>query len=408
MADDLNLPPRTAKLPPSPFIRLASLLNDVIPAQAPIVLSVGEPQGPVPSFVAEILAREIGGFAKYPPIQGTDALRKAIAFWLTRRFSLASDAIDPDTMVLPLNGTREGLFMATFLVVPERKNGQRPAVLLPNPFYSAYPSGSLASGADPIYVNASAETRFLPDFASLDRATLDRTAAVFVASPSNPEGAIADLAWWRTLFNLSDTHGFVILADECYSEIYDGTVPPLGALEAALTLGRGLDRLLVFNSLSKRSGLAGLRSGFVAGDPKLIAKYRDLRSNAGPQVSGPLQAVSAHAWGDEAHVAVNQAIYRANMEIAQDIIGNRPYFRRPEGGFFLWLETGDGVATARRLWAEAGLRTVPGAYLANDAGQGPKPGNPGMDFIRLALVNDPETTRVALNRLADVLPGPGT
>ena len=403
-----DAPSRTSQLPPSPFLRLTSLLNGIEPGQPPLVLSVGEPQGPVPGFVGEILAREAAGFSKYPPINGTDALRAAIAGWLTRRFSLPATAINPDTMILPLNGTREGLFMATFVVVPETKNGVRPAVLLPNPFYSAYPSGALASGADPIYVNAERASGFLPDFAALPVETLNRTAAVFIASPSNPEGAVADLDWWRGLFALSDRHGFTILADECYSEIFDGPVPPLGALDAAHRLGRDFERLLVFNSLSKRSGLAGLRSGFVAGDPKLIAAYRDLRSNAGPQVSGPIQAVSAHAWGDEVHVAANQAIYRANMEIAQDLLGNRSWFSRPAGGFFLWLETGNGIEITQKLWREAGLRVVPGAYLANAAGVGQRPGNPGTDFIRLALVNAPETTRAALKRLADVLPGPGT
>lgn len=405
MADPL---PRTAALPASPFVRLTALLADIVPPQPTMALSVGEPQGPVPAFVAEILAREAGGFSKYPPIQGSDALRQAIAGWITRRYHLASDAISADTMILPLNGTREGLFMSLFVIVPETKAGQRPAVLLPNPFYQAYPASALASGAEPVYVNATRETRFLPDFAALPEAVLARTAAVFVASPSNPEGAIADLAWWRELFHLSDRHGFVVLADECYSEIYTTPTAPIGALEAALLLGRGLDRLLVFNSLSKRSGLAGLRSGFVAGDPKLIARYRDLRSNAGPQISGPLQAVSAFAWSDELHVAANQAIYRTNFEIAQAELGNRPGFRLPEGGFFLWLEVGDGVAITRRLWAEAGIRVVPGAYLANDAGIGRNPGNPGTRYIRAALVNGPETTRAALKKLAGVLPGPGT
>lgn len=400
--------PRTALLPASPFVRLMALLADIVPPQPTIALSVGEPQGPVPAFVTEILGREAAGFSKYPPIQGSNALRRSIADWLVRRYHLASDAVDPETMILPLSGTREGLFMSLFVIVPDSRNGARPAVLLPNPFYQAYPASALASGAEPIYVNATKETRFLPDFAALPDDILARTAAVFVASPSNPEGAIADLAWWRDLFGLSDRHGFTVLADECYSEIYAGASAPIGALEAALLLGRGTERLLVFNSLSKRSGLAGLRSGFVAGDPQLIAKYRDLRSNAGPQIPGPIQAVSAHAWSDEVHVAANQAIYRANFEIAQEELGNRAGFRLPEGGFFLWLEVGDGVAVTRKLWAEAGIRVVPGAYLANDAGVGREPGNPGTRYLRAALVNGPETTRAALKKLASVLPGPGT
>lgn len=388
---------RLAQLPPSPFLRLNALLEGVTPALPPIALSVGEPQGAVPDFVPEILAREAAGFAKYPPIQGSDALRAAISGWLTRRFALKTP-VDPGA-ILPLNGTREGLFLALFVLVPERKNGGRAAVLLPNPYYQAYPAGALCAGAEPVYVNALRETGFLPDYGALPEETLRRTAAVYVASPSNPEGAVADLAWWKRLFELSDTYGFTVLSDECYSEIWHES-PPLGAFAAAEALGRGRERLLVFNSLSKRSGLAGLRSGFVAGDPKLIAAYKELRAQAAPQVSGPIQAVSAHAWSDEAHVAVNQAIYRANFEIAAEELGNRPGFTLPQAGFFLWMAVPDAVDFARRAWAEAGLRMLPGDFLASEAGVGARPGNPGAGFVRIALVNGPETTRAALKRLA--------
>ncbi len=388
---------RLAQLPPSPFLRLNALLEGVTPALPPIALSVGEPQGAVPDFVPEILAREAAGFAKYPPIQGSDALRAAISGWLTRRFALKTP-VDPGA-ILPLNGTREGLFLALFVLVPERKNGGRAAVLLPNPYYQAYPAGALCAGAEPVYVNALRETGFLPDYGALPEETLRRTAAVYVASPSNPEGAVADLAWWKRLFELSDTYGFTVLSDECYSEIWHES-PPLGAFAAAEALGRGRERLLVFNSLSKRSGLAGLRSGFVAGDPKLIAAYKELRAQAAPQVSGPIQAVSAHAWSDEAHVAVNQAIYRANFEIAAEELGNRPGFTLPQAGFFLWMAVPDAVDFARRAWAEAGLRMLPGDFLASEAGVGARPGNPGVGFVRIALVNGPETTRAALKRLA--------
>jgi N-succinyldiaminopimelate aminotransferase len=389
---------RAALLPPSPFLRLNALLDGTTPGLPPIALSVGEPQGPVPAFVGEILARELAGFSKYPPIQGSDALREAISGWLTRRFSL-KEAVNPANTILPLNGTREGLFLALFVLVPERKNGERPAVLLPNPYYQAYPAGALGSGAEPIYVNASRESGFLPDYGAVPEAILKRTAAVYVASPSNPEGAVADLAYWKRLFELADRYGFSVLSDECYSEIWHAA-PPLGAFEAAEKLGRSRDGLLVFNSLSKRSGLAGLRSGFVAGDPKLIAAYKELRAQAAPQVPGPIQAVSAHAWGDEAHVAVNQAIYRTNFEIAAEELGNRPGFSMPDAGFFLWMAVPDAVNFARRLWTEAGLRVLPGAFLASDAGIGTVPGNPGEGFIRIALVNGPETTRAALKRLA--------
>lgn len=386
---------RAALLPPSPFLRLNALLEGVTPALPPIALSVGEPQGPVPAFVGEILAREVAGFSKYPPIQGSDALRASISAWLTRRFGLK----EPVTDILPLNGTREGLFLALFVMVPERKNGARPAVLLPNPYYQAYPAGALASGAEPVYVNATKETGFLPDFGAVPVEILKRTAAVYVASPSNPEGAVADLAYWKRLFDLADLYGFSVLSDECYSEIWRETAP-LGAFAAAEQLGRSRERLLVFNSLSKRSGLAGLRSGFVAGDPKLIAAYKELRAQAAPQVAGPIQAVSAHAWSDEAHVAVNQAIYRANFDIAAEELGNRPGFTLPDAGFFLWMAVPEAVNFTRRLWAEAGLRVLPGAFLASDQGVGARSGNPGEGYLRIALVNGPETTRAALKRLA--------
>jgi aspartate/methionine/tyrosine aminotransferase len=393
-------PSRMTALPPSPFLRLNALLEGVTPGLPPIALSVGEPQGAVPAFVAEILTREAAGFSKYPPINGTDALRAAISDWLTQRFDLKAP-VDPVNAILPLNGTREGLFLATFVMVPETKNGQRPAVLLPNPYYQAYPAGALGSGAEPIYVNASRETSFLPEFGNLPKETLARTAAVYVASPSNPEGAVADLAYWKRLFELAETYGFTVLSDECYSEIWRET-PPLGAFKAAELLGRGREGLLVFNSLSKRSGLAGLRSGFVAGDPKLIAAYKDLRAQAAPQVSGPIQAVSAHAWGDEAHVTANQEIYRTNFDIAAEELGNLPGFQLPEAGFFLWIQVLDAVNFTRRLWAEAGLRVLPGAFLASDGGVGAAPGNPGEGYIRIALVNGPETTRAALKRLAAI------
>ncbi len=388
---------RLALLPPSPFLRLNALLEGVTPGLPPIALSVGEPQGPVPAFVPEILAREAAGFAKYPPIQGSEALKSAISAWLTRRFALR-EAVDP-AAILPLNGTREGLFLALFALTPETRNAQRPAVLLPNPYYQAYPAGAVCSGAEPIYVNATRETGFLPDYGALPKAVLARTAAVYVASPSNPEGAVADLAWWTRLFALADAYGFTILSDECYSEIWRET-PPLGAFEAAERLGRSREGLLVFNSLSKRSGLAGLRSGFVAGDARLIAAYKELRAQAAPQVSGPIQAVSAYAWSDEAHVAANQAIYRTNFAVAAEELGGRAGFSLPEAGFFLWMEMPDAVNFTRRLWAEAGLRVLPGAFLASDAGVGVRPGNPGEGFIRIALVNGPETTRAALKRLA--------
>jgi succinyldiaminopimelate transaminase len=384
-------------LPVSPFTRLNKLLEGVEPGAAPIHMHIGEPQHPVPPFVGEILAKHTAEFGRYPPIAGPEHLRKAIAAWLERRYHL-DNTVDPERHILPLVGTREGLFSAAFVTVPQEKRGQRPVVLIPNPFYQCYAAAALSAGAEPVYVNATRETNFLPDFASLPRDTLARTAAVYMCSPSNPEGAAATADTWRRLFVLADEFDFTILADECYTEIYAGT-PPAGALAARHGMRGDFSRLLAFHSLSKRSNLPGLRSGFVAGDVDLIARFREFRNVAGPQLPLPVAAVSTAAWSDEAHVEENRMLYAAKFELAKNRLGNRFGFRVPDGGFFLWLEVGDGVEAATKLWREAGVRVLPGVYLARDTAQR----NPGKSFIRVALVNDFATTSEALDRLARIL-----
>jgi aspartate/methionine/tyrosine aminotransferase len=384
-------------LPLSPFTRLNKLLEGVAPGDQPIHMHIGEPQHPVPPFVGEVLAKHIADFGRYPPIIGPEHLRKAISAWLARQYHLGA-AIDPERHILPLVGTREGLFSAAFVTIPEEKNGKKPAVLIPNPFYQCYAAAVLSAGAEPIYVNATRETNFLPDFASVGTDTLARTAAIFVCSPSNPEGGAADDEAWRRLFALADEHAITILADECYTEIYAGT-PPIGALDVRRRMTGGFERLLSFHSLSKRSNLAGLRSGFVAGDPALIARFREFRNVAGPQLPLPIAAVSTAAWSDETHVEANRLLYATKFDLAKQRLGNRFGFRVPDGGFFLWLDVGDGVEATTRLWREGGVRVLPGAYLARDVAQG----NPGKSFIRVALVNDSATTSEALDRLARIL-----
>jgi aspartate/methionine/tyrosine aminotransferase len=383
--------------PISPFTRLNALLQHTAPGQPPINMHVGEPQHPVPDFVGPIIAANLPDFGKYPPIIGPDPLRKSIASWLDRRFALAR-GIDPQSQILPLVGTREGLFSAAFVAVPETKNGKRPAVLIPNPFYQCYAAAALSSGAEPVYVNATRETGFLPDFQSLPAELLSRTAAIYMCSPSNPEGAAADEAYWRRLFEIADEHNITIMADECYSEIYAHT-PPCGALTIRQATSPALERLLVFHSLSKRSSLAGLRSGFVAGDARFIARFREFRNVAGPQLPLPIAAVSQKAWSDETHVEANRALYRRKFELARARLSNRFALRIPDGGFFLWLDVGDGTAAAQRLWQEAGVKVLPGEYLARETPSG----NPGKCFIRVALVNDFATTDEALDRLAKTL-----
>lgn len=384
-------------LPLSPFTRLNRLLEGIPPGKTPVNMHVGEPQHPVPGFVAPILARHTQDFGRYPPIAGPDTLRNAIASWLNRRFELAN-GMDPDRQILPLVGTREGLFSAAFVAVPDSKRDRKPVVLIPNPFYQCYAAAALSAGAEPVYVNATRETGFLPDFASLPRDILARTAVVYMCSPSNPEGAAADTPAWQKLFELADEYDFTVFADECYSEIYSGA-PPTGALTVRRSSSPDFARLLVFHSLSKRSSLAGLRSGFVAGDASLMARLREFRNVAGPQLPLPIAAVSETAWRDEEHVRENRALYTAKFDLAKSKLSNRFGVRIPAGGFFLWLDVGDGVAAATKLWRDAGVKVLPGEYLSKETSSG----NPGKCFIRVALVNDFATTSDALDSLAQTL-----
>lgn len=390
------MPPRFASLPQNAFPRLNALLSGIAPGAPPILMSVGEPQHPIPPFVAEIIAKHAGDFGRYPPINGTDDFRASVAGWITRRYGVT---LDPARHILPLNGTREGLFSALFACVPEQKSGRRPAVLIPNPFYQCYAGAALAAGADPVYVTATRESGFLPDFSSVPRDVLQRTAAVYFCSPSNPEGAVASRAYWEQLFSLAEEFEFTVLADECYCDIYDET-PPTGALEVRATQDAKLSRLLAFHSLSKRSSLPGIRSGFVAGDAALIETFRDLRNFIGPTIPIPIMAASAACWRDDAHVEANRALYRAKIGLAQRTLGNRFGFFRPPGGFFLWLEVGDSESAARTLWRDGGVKVLPGLYLARETGSGETATNPGRAFIRVALVNDLETTGAALERIA--------
>ena len=388
-----------SQLPAGPFARLAELLGDTTPGKDAINLSVGDPSGKVPAFVIETLAKTSAAFGKYPPITGSDEWRQAAAAWLNRRFGL-NGAIDPDEHVLPLNGTREGLFLALFPLLPLQKNGAKPIVAMPNPFYQAYAAAALGVSAEPLYVPSTAANGFLPDYAGLPDAVLKRLAAVYICSPSNPEGAVASEEYWRQLFALAERYDFIVLADECYADIYFDK-PPVSALPARLKQSGGINRLLTFHSLSKRSGLPGLRSGMVAGDPELIGRFRAFRHVAGPQMPGPIMAAAAAAWRDEDHVAANRARYAEKMAAATRILGNR--VARPAGGFFLWLETGNGEETTLGLWREQGVKVLPGAYMGREIEPGKTQSNPGFSFIRIALVKDLSTIMTALERVRDFL-----
>jgi N-succinyldiaminopimelate aminotransferase len=386
------------------FDRLRALLGGIEPPDGvtPIALSLGEPQHAPPAFLAETVAREAAGWSKYPPIRGTEAARAAIAGWLSRRYGLPDGMIDPETMVIPVSGTREALFMIALAAVPEEKNGQKPVVLIPNPFYQVYLGATVMAGAEPVLVAADRQAGFLPDFSALPEATLARTAMAYYCSPANPQGAVAPMETMARLVELARKYDFLLVSDECYSELYYGAAPT-GAAEACAALRESgavsMRNVAVMNSLSKRSSAPGLRSGFVAGDPELIRRFARLRDYGGAPPPLPMLAAASALWSDEEHVIANRAIYAAKYEAAGQILGGKYGYYTPEGGFYLWLDVGDGEAAARRLWAEAGVRVIPGEYLAREANGH----HPGAGYIRLALVHDLETTRAALTRITDVL-----
>ncbi|MFD1340879.1 aminotransferase class I/II-fold pyridoxal phosphate-dependent enzyme [Litorisediminicola beolgyonensis] len=390
-------PERFSDLPPYAFPRLRALLDAHAPGGPVIHMTIGEPRHPMPEMVAEVLAAHAHEFAKYPPNEGTPELREAIAGWIARRYRVT---VDPETQIMALNGTREGLFNAAVALCPETRGGKRPVVLTPNPFYQVYAVAALAVAAEPVFVAATPENGHLPDYTALPGEFLDRTALAYICSPANPQGAVASRDYWKTLIALAERHDFRILADECYSEIYRDTPPP-GALEVAREMGADPERVVIFHSLSKRSNLPGLRSGFVAGGPESLARLRQLRAYAGAPLPLPLQRVAEAVWSDEAHVEANRALYREKYEIADRILGGVPGYAPPEAGFFLWLPVEDGEAAALKLWTETGVRVLPGAYLSRDVNGD----NPGKGYIRVAMVAPKDEMAEGLKRLRDCLYG---
>jgi aspartate/methionine/tyrosine aminotransferase len=383
----------------SPFVRLTELIAGIEPGKPVINLSVGEPQHPIPNFVGPTLDAHLADFGRYPANKGIEPFRRAVASWLGRRYSLARP-VDPESEVLVLNGTREGLFLAA--IAAKRwvtRHAGKLAVLIPNPFYAAYAAGALAADCEPVYLPTTREGGFLPDLDALDEALLARTVACYIASPSNPQGAVADSAYLDRLANLARRFGFLIFADECYCEIYSGNAPA-GMLEAA---GPDFANVVVFHSLSKRSNLPGLRVGFAAGDRRFLAPYLELRNVAAPQVPTPAQYVAIAAYGDEAHVQENRKLYSAKFDLADQIVDGRYGYERPAGGFFLWLDIskhGSSEMVTKKLWSGAGVRVVPGRYLAREQNDG---SNPGEGYIRVAMVQDKAATAEGLRRLVAVL-----
>ncbi len=392
----MQYPQRFSALPEYAFPRLRTLLAPFPAGGDLVAMSIGEPQHRFPDFIPQIIAENADGFNVYPPNNGAPELRAAIARWLETRFGLTK--INEDTEVFPLNGTREGLFNACLALSPETKNGQKPAILMPNPFYQCYMVAARAVGADPIYVNAEKSNDFLPDFHALPTETLDRTTIVYMCSPSNPQGAVASAEYWKNLLALAQKHDFRVFADECYSEIYR-EAPPAGILAAVQETGVDPERVLAFHSLSKRSNLPGLRSGFVAGGPKSIAELLQLRGYTGAPLPLPLQKAAAAAWADETHVIENRTLYQKKFSLADRILGNVPEYRSPQAGFFLWLKAENGEIAALKLWQNSGVKVLPGAYLSHDTPNG----NPGHEYIRVALVADFPDLERGLTAIRDYL-----
>ena len=393
MNPDLN------RLQPYPFQRLNELLSGVTPNPefAPINLSIGEPKHRPPGFVIEDLIGHLNGLGSYPLTKGIPELRNAIADWLIRRFNLKTGSIDPELHLLPVAGTREALFACAQAMIDRSTN---PLVVMPNPFYQIYEGAALLAGAEPYFLNTTAETGFLPDLNAVPGRVWDRCQLLYLCSPGNPSGAVANLETLQRLIDLADRHDFIIASDECYSEIYqDETAPPPGLLTAAAGLGRDdYARCIVFHSLSKRSNLPGLRSGFAAGDARLIERFLLYRTYHGCALPPPTQSASISAWRDERHVVENRTAYRAKFDAVLEVLGDTLELYRPPASFYLWPQTPiSDTVFARRLFAEYNVRLLPGSYLSRNA----HGVNPGANRVRIALVAPQEECIAAATRIRD-------
>lgn len=394
--------PLLGRLHPYPFERLRELTRDITPAKhlRPISLGIGEPKHDAPDLVKQALTGAMAGLSVYPPTAGEPALREAMAGWVQRRYGVAVDAA---TQILPVNGSREALFALAQVVIDPTRPGA--TVVCPNPFYQIYEGAALLAGAQTAFANSQAKRNFAPDWSQIDAATWARTQLLYVCSPGNPSGAVMPLDEWRSLFDLSDRHGFVIASDECYSEIYFRDEAPLGGLEAAKALGRhDFRRLISFTSLSKRSNVPGLRSGFVAGDAALIKPFLLYRTYHGSAMSPLVQHASIAAWNDEAHVVANRELYRAKFGQVTPMLAEVLDLHLPDASFYLWAgvpckdgQPGDDIAYARALLAQYNVVVLPGSLLARDA----HGTNPGRGRIRMALVASTEECVEAAQRIVE-------
>ena len=393
--------PLLSKLHPYPFERLRALNKDIVPNPAlkPISLSIGEPKHATPAFIKQALSDNLQGLASYPATAGEPALREAFAAWLGRRYGVR---VDPATQVLPVGGSREALFAIAQTVVDPTRPGA--TVLCPNPFYQIYEGAALLAGAQVAYVNSDPARNFAADWTSVPDEVWARTQLLYVCSPGNPTGAVMPLDEWKMLFELSDRHGFVIASDECYSEIYFRDEPPLGSLEAATALGRtDFRRLIAFTSLSKRSNVPGMRSGFVAGDAALIKPFLLYRTYHGSAMNPVVQQASIAAWNDEAHVVENRDLYRRKFAQVTPLLAEVLGVALPDAGFYLWADisrvkgvaAADDIAYAQGLLAQYNVAVLPGSLLARES----RGINPGAGRIRLALVASVDECLEAAHRI---------
>ncbi len=389
------------RLQPYPFQKLARLKEGSEPPGDlhPIPLAIGEPKHPAPAFVGEALASHLHEMEVYPVTRGGDALREAIARWLAGRFHLPAGAVDPERQVLPVNGTREALFAFAQAVVDRAGD---PVVAMPNPFYQIYEGAALLAGARPEYLNAGPGQGYAPDYGAVPAAVWERCQLLYLCSPANPSGTVTDTATLQTLIELAHRHDFVIAADECYSEIYlDEEAPPPGLLGAAHAMGHSdFSRCVAFHSLSKRSNLPGLRSGFVAGDAGVLERFLLYRTYHGCAMPLQVQAASAAAWGDEAHVRRNRDAYREKFDAVLEVLSPVMEVARPAAGFYLWPRTpGPDTDFARRLHAEGNVGVLPGSYLSRET----PAGNPGSGHVRMALVAPLEDCIEAARRIRAII-----
>lgn len=392
--------PNLDRLQPYPFQKLNKLFEEITPNSSyrPINLHIGEPKHPTPEFISKALTDNLASMAHYPTTLGAQSLRASLASWAKRRYGLT--AIDPDAEVIPVNGSREALFAIAQAVVDS--SHPQAGIVCPNPFYQIYEGAALLAGATPYFLNTMPENDFTLDYEQLAEEIWSRIQLVYVCSPGNPTGKVMSMDEWRVLFELADRHGFVIASDECYAEIYfDETAPPLGGLEAAHRLGRdGFSRLVVFSSLSKRSNVPGMRSGFVAGDAEILKQFLLYRTYHGSAMNPAIQAASRAAWSDEAHVIENRRLYLEKFNAVVQLLKGVLPVSMPDAAFYLWIRTPiSDVESTRVLYRDYNVTVLPGSYLARHA----HGVNPGENFIRIALVAPLAECVEAADRIANLV-----